>query len=96
LAELFGIPGNSSLDGKKGGDRAIQKGQKHWAWTLWTFKFKVSAIRVASLGELEIACRAWDCSGNCQPSEASWNYRGVMNNSYFRTKIKIIAPTSQL
>ncbi|KAJ1931061.1 hypothetical protein FBU59_006840, partial [Linderina macrospora] len=53
---------------------------KQWAWTLWTYRID----RVPA--DCAISCRAWDSGGNTQPSEAVWNYRGVMNNSVYKIK----------
>ncbi|KAJ1977345.1 hypothetical protein H4R35_002341 [Dimargaris xerosporica] len=52
---------------------------KHWAWTLWACQVDSGIPKDAVL-----VCRAWDANGNTQPSEPTWNYRGVMNNSWFK------------
>ncbi|KAJ1651127.1 hypothetical protein IWQ61_008233 [Dispira simplex] len=62
---------------------------KHWAWTRWTCtvdKIPLDAVLV---------CRAWDANGNTQPEHPVWNYRGVMNNSWFRVDLSN-RPSSRL
>ncbi|KAJ1961258.1 hypothetical protein IWQ62_003932 [Dispira parvispora] len=62
---------------------------KHWAWTRWTYTVKsVPADAV-------LVCRAWDANGNTQPENPVWNYRGVMNNSWFRVDLSN-RPSSRL
>ncbi|KAG0052508.1 hypothetical protein BGZ83_002493 [Gryganskiella cystojenkinii] len=50
----------------------------YWAWALW--EKKVPKIHTTS----ELVVRAYDSSGNMQPEFPIWNYRGVMNNAWFR------------
>ncbi|KAF9152178.1 hypothetical protein BG015_005667 [Linnemannia schmuckeri] len=50
----------------------------YWAWALW--EKKVPKILTTS----ELVVRAYDSSGNMQPEFPIWNYRGVMNNAWFR------------
>ncbi|KAF9357714.1 hypothetical protein BGX26_003233 [Mortierella sp. AD094] len=50
----------------------------YWAWALW--EKKVPKINTTS----QLVARAYDSSGNMQPEFPIWNYRGVMNNSWFR------------
>ncbi|KAF9974435.1 hypothetical protein BGZ73_002177 [Actinomortierella ambigua] len=56
------------------------KSGMYWAWALW--EKKVPRIRASD----EIVARAYDSAGNTQPEMPIWNYRGVMNNSWFRVK----------
>ncbi|KAI8324953.1 sulfite oxidase-like protein [Martensiomyces pterosporus] len=58
---------------------------KSWAWVLWSYRIDSVPPRC------EIACRAWDSGGNTQPSNAVWNYRGVMNNSVYHVQPKTAA-----
>ncbi|KAI1317074.1 hypothetical protein EDD11_009057 [Mortierella claussenii] len=50
----------------------------YWAWALW--EKKVPKIQTTS----QLVVRAYDSSGNMQPEFPIWNYRGVMNNAWFR------------
>ncbi|ORY06334.1 recombinant sulfite oxidase [Basidiobolus meristosporus CBS 931.73] len=50
---------------------------KHYAWCLW--KTTVDSIP----DNCKIICRAFDTCGNTQPEFPIWNFRGVMNNSWF-------------
>ncbi|KAG0197797.1 hypothetical protein BGX28_008704 [Mortierella sp. GBA30] len=53
----------------------------YWAWALWE-------KTVPSIGNpTEIVARAYDASGNIQPERPIWNFRGVMNNAYFRVPV---------
>ncbi|KAG0224294.1 hypothetical protein BGW42_005203 [Actinomortierella wolfii] len=56
------------------------KSGMYWAWALW--EKKVRRIRTSD----EIVARAYDAAGNTQPEMPIWNYRGVMNNAWFRVK----------
>ncbi|KAF9160471.1 hypothetical protein DFQ26_005486 [Actinomortierella ambigua] len=56
------------------------KSGMYWAWALW--EKKVPRIRASD----EIVARAYDSAGNTQPEMPIWNYRGVMNNAWFRVK----------
>ncbi|RKP36581.1 sulfite oxidase-like protein, partial [Dimargaris cristalligena] len=51
---------------------------KHWAWTLWYLTVPTISPQAV------IVCRAWDANGNTQPEQPVWNYRGVMNNCWYR------------
>ncbi|KAG0312279.1 hypothetical protein BGZ99_009601 [Dissophora globulifera] len=50
----------------------------YWSWALW--EKKVSKIHTTS----QFVVRAYDSSGNMQPEFPIWNYRGVMNNAWYR------------
>ncbi|KAI1317178.1 hypothetical protein EDD11_008870 [Mortierella claussenii] len=50
-----------------------------WTWALW----EKTVPRIVH--STEIVARAYDSSGNIQPENPIWNYRGVMNNAWFRT-----------
>ncbi|KAF8941667.1 hypothetical protein BGZ58_000003 [Dissophora ornata] len=50
----------------------------YWAWALW--EKKVLKIHTTS----QLVARAYDSSGNMQPEFPIWNYRGVMNNAWYR------------
>ncbi|KAG0370482.1 hypothetical protein BGZ54_006134 [Gamsiella multidivaricata] len=49
-----------------------------WTWALW--EKTVPGIANSTV----IIARAYDSSGNMQPENPIWNYRGVMNNAWFR------------
>ena len=36
----------------------------------------------------ELLCRGWDAAMNRQPEMITWNVMGMMNNSYFRIKVR--------
>ncbi|KAJ1927662.1 hypothetical protein IWQ60_002718 [Tieghemiomyces parasiticus] len=59
---------------------------KHWAWTLW----QVVVPQIPR--DAVVVCRAWDANGNTQPEFPVWNYRGVMNNCWFRVDMKKCLP----
>ncbi|KAJ2781680.1 hypothetical protein H4R18_002733 [Coemansia javaensis] len=73
-----------------GSDRDRDWSGRHWSWVLWSFAIASVPPRCT------IACRAWDSGGNTQPAEATWNYRGVMNNSVFRVTPRMAGGTSRL
>ncbi|KAK9766613.1 hypothetical protein K7432_004180 [Basidiobolus ranarum] len=50
---------------------------KYYAWCLWT----TTVDSIPDGGK--IICRAFDTCGNTQPEFPIWNFRGVMNNSWF-------------
>ncbi|KAF8986132.1 hypothetical protein BGZ46_009243 [Entomortierella lignicola] len=52
-----------------------------WTWAIW--EKTVPSISNST----EIVARAYDSSGNIQPEHPIWNYRGVMNNAWFRTHV---------
>jgi sulfite oxidase len=57
-------------------NKALNKNQKHWAWTIWKSKKNISDNPC-------FICRAVDVNGNKQPSDISykWNLRGLNNNT---------------
>eukprot|EP00884_Botryococcus_braunii_P006710 jgi/Botrbrau1/1603/Bobra.0185s0018.1 len=61
-----------------------------WAWTLWD---AVIPLPQGFEGPLELVCKATDASCNTQPESAApiWNLRGVMNNSWHTSKVKVSA-----
>ena len=105
LAQLFGVPGNSKqvkisrnqkssvVDDKlPEPSPPVESGQKHWAWTLWSFT--IDNVPTSATSKIKIMCRGWDTCGNTQPSTVTWNYRGVMNNGYFSVCIQVVPPSS--
>ncbi|KAF9963181.1 hypothetical protein BGZ65_005365 [Modicella reniformis] len=58
----------------------------YWAWALW--EKEVSKLHTTS----QLVVRAYDSSGNMQPEFPIWNYRGVMNNAWFRVSNVIQMP----
>ena len=58
---------------------------KYWCWCFWSHEIDVSALWLMEGAEL--LCRGWDESMNRQPEQITWNVMGMMNNSYFRTKV---------
>eukprot|EP00550_Attheya_septentrionalis_P006353 CAMPEP_0198281636 /NCGR_PEP_ID=MMETSP1449-20131203/1545_1 /TAXON_ID=420275 /ORGANISM="Attheya septentrionalis, Strain CCMP2084" /LENGTH=592 /DNA_ID=CAMNT_0043977509 /DNA_START=123 /DNA_END=1901 /DNA_ORIENTATION=+ len=70
---------------EKGGD---QKFGRAWAWVFWTCH--VPAI-VGSDGTVELSSKAVDLAFNSQPEKCdhAWNVRGLGNNSWFRTHVRL-------
>lgn len=72
----------------QGGDQAV--GRK-WAWVFW----EATDVRVdagaSGASEVEVASRAIDEAYNCQPEKCEhiWNMRGLANNSWYRTTVKL-------
>ncbi|KAF9273588.1 hypothetical protein BGZ68_001370 [Mortierella alpina] len=62
----------------------------YWAWALW--EKKLPKIMTTS----ELVARAYDSSGNIQPEFPIWNYRGVMNNAWFRVSNVTQMPQSNM
>ncbi|KAI9007451.1 Oxidoreductase, molybdopterin-binding domain-containing protein [Phycomyces nitens] len=46
-----------------------------WGWCTWI-------VRIDTVDNVRIVCRAVDSAGNIQQEQPVWNYRGVMNNSW--------------
>lgn len=61
---------------------------KYWCWCFWSISLEVLDL----LGAKEIAVRAWDQSHNTQPEKLIWNVMGMMNNCWFRVKVRICRP----
>lgn len=57
---------------------------KMWCWV--QYELDVPLVRV--LGASEMCVRAWDAAMNTQPEYPTWNVMGMMNNPWFRVKIK--------
>eukprot|EP01036_Dinobryon_divergens_P027779 gene27779-36606_t len=57
---------------------------KYWCWRLWQLEASHHNIRTAH----EIVLRAWDSSTNTQPDKPTWNLMGMLNNPWFRVKIR--------
>jgi sulfite oxidase len=79
--------GNSwtTADIVKGGD---QKFGRAWAWVFW--ECEVPA-KIQKDGTVSLASKAVDMAFNSQPENADhgWNVRGLGNNSWYRTELKI-------
>ena len=58
---------------------------KYWCWCFWSHEIDVASLWLMEGAEL--LCRGWDESMNRQPEQITWNVMGMMNNSYFRTKV---------
>ncbi|KAF9378294.1 hypothetical protein CPC16_011395 [Podila verticillata] len=67
-----------------------KKSGMFWSWALW----EKYVPRLDSNSELVV--RAYDASGNVQPEEPIWNFRGVMNNAWSRCKNVIQMPQHNL
>jgi len=55
-----------------------------WAWRLWEASVDLDP------GEYELVARAWDSAANTQPelSEQIWNFKGYMENSWHRVRVR--------
>lgn len=86
--DLTGDGGNtwSAAEITVGGD---QKFNRAWAWVFWTCD-QIPAV-VGENGEVEICSKAVDAAMNSQPEKCDhmWNIRGLGDNSWFRSTLKI-------
>jgi DMSO/TMAO reductase YedYZ molybdopterin-dependent catalytic subunit len=64
-------------------DAVLDEPTGEFGWRLWTYRWH------AEPGEHELCSRATDEAGNVQPSEASWNYGGYINNSVQRVPVTV-------
>jgi nitrate reductase (NAD(P)H) len=55
----------------------------HYCWVLWELEVLVEDLAQAD----EIAVRAWN-GQNSQPAQPDWNLMGMMNNNWYRVKVK--------
>ena len=63
-----------------------------FGWTLWSFTIPNDAMDRLEIGkDVEIIARATDSHHNVMPSSAKdvWNIRGVLNNSWHRSKFRV-------
>ncbi|ORY92010.1 Oxidoreductase, molybdopterin-binding domain-containing protein, partial [Syncephalastrum racemosum] len=65
---------------------------RQWAWTRW----HVDIPRIDLLTAQEMVVRAWDESQNTQPEKLTWNLMGMMNNCWFRVKLRLDRSPSDL
>jgi len=66
---------------KYGSPAGARHGTKYWCWYLWELDIMLDGVS-------EICVRAWDCAQNTQPSTPTWNLLGMMNNPWYRLKLK--------
>nr|BDT56506.1 nitrate reductase-like protein [Rapaza viridis]BDU67343.1 nitrate reductase-like [Rapaza viridis] len=59
---------------------------KSWCWVQWCIDVPTVDLFEAK----ELCCRAWDCDMNTQAEHLTWNVMGMMNNSWFRIKLKCL------
>ncbi|KAF9407954.1 hypothetical protein BGZ94_002498, partial [Podila epigama] len=75
-------------------DKIVQvpdkKSGMYWSWALWEKHLPWLAENS------ELVVRAYDASGNVQPEDPIWNYRGVMNNAWSRCKNVVVLPQHNL
>ena len=64
-------------------EATLHGGQQPWAWQLWS-----TTVRLAA-GPQTLVARAIDCDGHVQPADvdATWNYKGYMNNAWHRVEV---------
>ncbi|MEM9413094.1 MAG: hypothetical protein AAGA30_18435, partial [Planctomycetota bacterium] len=85
-----GISGNTirhvsvSVDGAKTWHKAkLLNPPNDFCWNLWSIDLKVNESTT------EIWARAEDSSGNFMPARVPWNAKGYLQNSWYKTKIKV-------
>ncbi|GAB9472106.1 Nitrate reductase [nadph] [Globisporangium polare] len=61
---------------------------KMWCWVQYELEVPLERLAQAS----EVCVRAWDSSMNTQPEFPTWNVMGMMNNPWFRVKIRKDGP----
>lgn len=63
-----------------------------YAWTLWTARIPLDAVRTDENGKLCVQCKATDRSYNTQPESIKglWNNRGLLNNSWHSVTVHIV------
>lgn len=61
---------------------------KMWCWVQYELEVPLTCLTQAS----EVCVRAWDSSMNTQPEFPTWNVMGMMNNPWFRVKIRKDGP----
>ncbi len=56
-----------------------------WSWTLWELALDLS------VGEHELACRAWDDAGQTQPAQPddTWNFKGYLSAAWHRVRVDV-------
>ena len=64
--------------------------RRAWAWVFW--ECEVPAIVCEDGITVELACKGVDMAFNTQPESMGgmWNVRGLVNNSYYRVKHKVM------
>jgi len=64
--------------------------RRAWAWVFW--ECEVPAIVCEDGVSVELACKGVDMAFNTQPESMGgmWNVRGLVNNSYYRVKHKVM------
>jgi sulfite oxidase len=58
-----------------------------WSWTFW------KATLDLSVGNYELAVRAWDSAGQTQPAMAAdaWNFKGYLSAAWHRVRVNVVA-----
>lgn len=75
-----------SIDGGKTWINAeLEKASAPYCWRFW----KVS-VQLDDLKMKELIARVTDSSGAVQPEKAEWNLKGYMNNSWYRTPVRLL------
>ena len=57
---------------------------KSWCWVFWSLDIETERLMMCE----SIAVRCWDESTNSQPGKLTWSILGMMNNCWFRVKMK--------
>lgn len=59
---------------------------KYWCWVFWEHTINLGELW--SCATPELLCRGWGEDMMRQPEKIVWNVMGMMNNSYFRVKVR--------
>jgi sulfane dehydrogenase subunit SoxC len=73
-----------STDGGAWADATVGEAMSPFAWVPFTFEWNAPEP-----GEVELACRATDATGNTQPLEQPWNYNGFANTMVQRITVEV-------
>jgi hypothetical protein len=64
-------------------EAGVEPASERFAWQRWHCDWE------AERGEHELACRATDARGACQPAEPEWNMGGMGNNAVQRIRVTV-------
>jgi DMSO/TMAO reductase YedYZ molybdopterin-dependent catalytic subunit len=64
-------------------EAGVEPASERFAWQRWRCDWE------AERGEHELACRATDARGACQPAEPEWNMGGMGNNAVQRIRVTV-------
>ncbi|KAF2150810.1 hypothetical protein K461DRAFT_228984 [Myriangium duriaei CBS 260.36] len=73
-------------------EKPVRNGNKFWTWCFW--HVDIDAMHFARAESIVV--RAFNVFKNTQPAEPIWNIMGMMNNCWYRVKIKIDSDLSHV